>query len=132
MKNRFIQTLLPLKADNTFPGIKLPWVVFIILVIVGFVRSLIHIFAADGGAGSIAGIDLAVNGATGIIFAFALWGSSQLLMSLLQLLVIFHYRSLVPLMYVFIILEMTLRMLVGRIKPVDFQHIPPGAIQSNE
>ena len=38
-------------------------------------RSSIRLLAPDGGAGLIAGMDLSVAGAPGIIFAFALWGS---------------------------------------------------------
>ncbi len=85
-------------------------------------------FAPDGGAGSIAGIDLTVSGARGIIFAFGLWGSAQLLFGLFQLLIIIRYRSLVPLMYLFIVLEIILRILIGWFKPVDFQQVPPGAL----
>jgi len=73
-------------------------------------------------------MNLDVSGAQGIVFAFGLWGSSQLLMSLIQLLVFFRYRSLIPLMYLIIILEILLRMLIGAIKPVNFVGIPPGAI----
>ncbi len=73
-------------------------------------------------------MDLSVGGAGGIIFAFALWGSSQLLFALIQLLVIFRYRSLVPLMYLMLILEVLLRELIGYMKPVTFAHTPPGAI----
>jgi len=101
---------------------------FAVIVLVSMIRSLIHIFAPDGGAGSIAGIDLTVTGAQGIVFAFGLWGSSQFLMSLFKLLVIIRYRSLIPLMYLFVILEIILRIIIGGIKPVEFQHIPPGAI----
>jgi hypothetical protein len=73
-------------------------------------------------------MDLSVAGADGIIFAFGLWGSSQLLFALIQLLVVFRYRSLVSLMYLMLILEVLLRQLVGYMKPVIFAHTPPGAI----
>ena len=96
--------------------------------IISIVRSCIHIFAPDGGAASIAGMDLSVAGADGIIFVFALWGSSQLLYAVIQLTVAFRYRSLVPFMYVLLILETILRMLIGYMKPVSFVHTPPGAI----
>ncbi len=82
--------------------------------IVSTVRSGIHLLAPDGGAGSIAGLDLTVAGADGIIFAFALWGSAQLIYAPIQLAVAFRYRSLVPCMYVLLILETLLRMLVGQ------------------
>ena len=127
-EHSFLSRLLPDAARNTIPGMKFPAYVFAVIAIVSTARSLIHILAPDGGAGSIAGMDLNVAGANGIIFAFGLWGSSQLIYALIQLTVAFRYRSLIPFMYVLLILEILLRMLVGRIKPVVFAHTPPGAI----
>mgnify|MGYP000864713630 CR=1 FL=1 len=124
---RILTTLLPLPVDNTIRGRKLPAYVFALIALVSTVRSCIHLFAPDGGAGSIAGMDLAVAGAEGIIFAFALWGSAQLVYALIQLLVAFRYRSLVPLMYLLLAVETLLRMLVGAMRPVGFAHTPPGA-----
>src|SRR5208283_5949902 len=72
--------------------------------------------------------DLSVAGANGIVFAFALWGSAQLIYALIQLVVAFRYGSLVPFLYLLLILETLLRVLVGHMKPVTFQHTPPGAI----
>jgi hypothetical protein len=127
MKN-LLGILFPGQIDNTLRGMKLPFYVFALYAIVSTVRSCIHLLTPDGGAGSIAGMDLSVAGADGIIFAFALWGSSQLLFAIIQLLVVFRYRSLVPLMYLMLILEVLLRELVGKMKPVTFAHTPPGAI----
>ena len=101
---------------------------FAFFAVVSTVRRVIHILYPDGGAGSIAGMDLSVAGADGIVFAFGLWGSSQLLFALIQLLVVFRYRSLVSFMYLMLILEVLLRQLVGYMKPVIFAHTPPGAI----
>ena len=129
MKNIF-EIFLPAKIDNSIRGWKLPVYVFALYAIVSTVRSFIHLLSPDGGAGSIAGMDLTVAGADGIIFAFALWGSSQLLMAIIQLLVVIRYRSLVPFMYVLLILETLLRELVGRMKPVTFAHTPPGAVSN--
>ena len=98
------------------------------LAVISTVRSCIHLLAPDGGAGSIAGMDLTVAGSNNIVFAFALWGSAQLIYALIQLAVAFRYRSLVPFMYTLLILETLLRMLVGHMKPVIFAHTPPGAI----
>jgi hypothetical protein len=126
--NHFFSLLLPSKIDNTIRGWKLPVYVFALYAIISTVRSFIHLLSADGGAGTIAGMDLTVAGADGIIFAFALWGSSQLLFAIIQLLVVFRYRSLVPFMYLMLILEVLLRELVGHMKPVTFAHTPPGAI----
>ena len=107
---------------------KLPAYGFMLIAIISTVRSCIHLLSPDGGAGSIAGMDLSTAGADGIVFAFALWGSSQLIYALIQLLVAFSYRSLIPLMYLLLILETLLRELVGQMKPVTFAHTPPGAI----
>ena len=122
-----LAVVLPAKADNTTAA-RAPVYVFTAIAIVSFVRSAIHTFAPDGGAGSIAGMDLSVAGAREIVFAFALWGSAQLVYAVIQLVVAFRYRSLVPLMYLLLILETLLRMLVGHWKPVTFLHTPPGAI----
>ena len=129
MKKLF-ETLLPAKADNTIRGSKLSFYVFILIASVGTARSVIHLLAPDGGAGSIAGMDLSVAGANGIIFAFALWGSAQLIYALIQWLVIFHYRSLISFMWAVQLLETLLRVLVGHIKPVTFARTPPGAIEN--
>ena len=117
-----------LTADILF----LPIVVifFILIATIGAVRSCIHIFSPDGGAGSIAGMDLSGSGANEVIFAFALWGSAQLIYALLQWVVILRYRSLIPLMWLVQFFETLGRMLVGRIKPVTFAHTPPGAYQN--
>jgi hypothetical protein len=130
MMKKILERLLPAKADNTIHGYKLPVYIFALIAIISTVRSFIHLLAPDGGAGSIAGMDLSVSGASGIIFAFALWGSAQLIYAFIQLVVVFRYRSLVPFMYILLIMETLLRMLVGQMKPVVFGHTPPGAIQN--
>ncbi len=125
---KIFETLLPSSVDNTIRGTRIPFYIFALYAIVSAVRSCIHLLSPDGGAGTIAGMDLSVTGADGIIFAFALWGSSQLLFAIIQLLVVFRYRSLIPFMYLMLILETLLRKLVGFMKPVTFAHTPPGAI----
>jgi hypothetical protein len=122
------EKILPAQADNTVRGGMLPVVVFGVYAVISTIRSLIHLLAPDGGAGSIAGLDLTAAGAAGIVFAFGLWGSSQLVLAIMQLVVLFRYRSLIPLMYLLLILETLLRNLVGVIKPATFAHTPPGAL----
>lgn len=124
----FFEIILPAKIDNTIRGTKIPFYIFALYTIVSIVRSCIHLLSPDGGAGSIAGLDLSVAGADGIVFAFALWGSSQLLFAIIQLLVVVRYRSLVSFMYLMLMLEVLLRELVGSMRPVTFAHTPPGAI----
>ena len=129
MKN-ILAIILPVRADNHLRGSQWPMYLFILVAAIGLVRSCIHIFSPDGGAGSIAGMNLAITGANEIIFAFALWGAEQLIYALMQWLVILRYRSLIPLMWLVQFLETLGRMLVGRLKPVTFAHTPPGAYQN--
>jgi hypothetical protein len=126
----YFEIFLPARADNRLRGSKLPFYLFILIAAIGIVRSCIHIFSPDGGAGSIAGMNLGVSGADEVIFAFALWGSEQLMYALLQWVVILRYRSLVPLMWGVQIFETLGRMLIGHLKPVTFAHTPPGAYQN--
>ena len=125
---KIFEILLPAKIDNVIRGTKIPFYIFAIYAIVSTVRSCIHLLSPDGGAGTIAGLDLSVAGADGIIFAFALWGSSQLLFALIQLFAVIRYRSLIPFMWLMLALEVLLRELVGAMKPVTFANTPPGAI----
>ena len=120
--------VLPKSASNDHKGSRLASAVFLGIAVVGAARSLIHLLAPDGGAGSIAGMDLKVAGAQSIIFAFSLWGISQILMAVVQFIVYFRYRNLIPLMYLLLIAEYSLRVVVGHIKPVSFTHTPPGQI----
>jgi hypothetical protein len=125
---KIFETLLPDKADNTVRGMKFPFYVLILIAFIGTVRSFIHLLASDGGAGSIAGMDLSVQGASSIIFVFAQWGGTQLIYAFIQWLVIFRYRSLVPFMWAVQFLETLLRILAGHLKPATFAHTPPGEI----
>jgi len=113
-----LELLLPRSADNTIRGWKLPLYILIVVAVIGAV-------------GSIAGMDLTVSGAGEVVFAFALWGSEQLIYVILQWIVIGRYRSLVPLMWIVQFLETLGRVMVGQIKPVTFAHTPPGAIQND-
>ena len=124
--HRTMNKIFPREASNHYQGYRIAAWVFLLIASVEFVRSLIHIFAPDGGAGSIAGMDVSVPGGKGIIFA--LWGSAQLLEALISLVVFFRYKTLIPFMYLYIIAEYLLRIFVGHMKPVSFAHTPPGQI----
>jgi hypothetical protein len=126
--NKIINIVFPETADNNYRGSKIALWMFIILAVVSTIRSLIHFFAPDGGAGSIAGLDLS-KGGENIIFAFGLWGLSQLIYAFIQLLVAFRYRTLIPLFYLILFFETVGRMTVGRVKhPILLHGTPPGGI----
>ncbi len=126
--NKISDIVFPKTADNNYKGSKIALWVFAILALVSTVRSLIHLFAPDGGAGSIAGMDLS-KGAENIIFTFGLWGLSQLIYAFIQLMVVFRYRTLIPLFYLILFVETIGRILVGTMKPPILLHgAPPGGI----
>jgi hypothetical protein len=66
--------LFPMQADNNFHGYRIAAVVFLLVALLTLVRSCIHIFAPDGGASTIAGINTSVDGGSNTISVFALWG----------------------------------------------------------
>ena len=116
--------------DKDYTGSSIPFYFLILIAIVSTIRSLIHIFAPDGGANSIAGIDVSVHGGANIVAIFAQWGALQLLLTLFYWLAIFRYRFLVPVMLAAVIIEQLLRIGAGQLKPLEITNPPPGAIGS--
>ena len=94
-------------------------------------RSLVHILKADGGAQSIATVPLDAyppDASDAVVAIFALWGLSQLLLGLVFLVVLWRYRSLIPLMWLLVLLEWGGRLVLGVCKPIETRETPPGAI----
>jgi len=120
--------VFPKQLDNSFRGNRIAVIVFALITVFTLARSCVHIFAPDGGASSIAGINTSVEGGSNVISMFAFWGLAQLLMGLVYLAVFFHYKSLIPFMYMLIIIEYSGRVLIGMVKPLIVSHTPPGAI----
>ena len=126
-----IDRLFPQSITNQYRGAFLARWVFVLLMLVTIARSLAHIFLPDGGAQSIATIPLdtfTVNGAAALIHLFGLWGLSQLLFGFLYAIVLWRYQSLIPLMYLFILVEYTGRLLLTFAKPFETNGTAPGAI----
>lgn len=126
MKKLLIK-IFPATVTNEISGYKIATWTFMLLSIISAVRSCIHLLAPDGGAATIAGLDLS-QGAVNVIFAFGLWGLSQLIYALIQLLVAFRYRKLVPFMYLLLIFETVGRMAIGHVKPPIVLHTVPGGV----
>jgi hypothetical protein len=121
--------LLP-KIDEDYKGSKVPYYFLILVAIASTIRSLIHVFAPDGGANSIAGIDVAVQGGLNIIALFGQWGALQLLLAFFYWLAIIRYKFLIPAMLAVVVIEQLLRIGVGLLKPLEIASPPPGAIGS--
>ena len=103
------------------------WWLALVYLLVVTVRSLIHVFAADGGASSIATIDTSVEGGANIIALFGQWGAIQLLLAFLLWVLLLRYRGLTPLVLVVFALEPVLRGLAGHLKPIETIGTAPGA-----
>lgn len=125
--------LLPAVVDNQFRGIKISQYAFLLITLATIVRSLIHVFAPDGGAQSIATIPLAsysAQAAATVILMFSLWGLSQLLMGFVYLGVYLKYKSLIPMMYVLLTVEYAMRIVIGQMKPIVTSGTAPGRVGS--
>src|SRR5258707_15854554 len=73
---------------------RIPLVVLAFFALTNLVRGSIHAFAPDGGAHSIAGLDLSTNAQT-ILSLFAGMGFHQIVMGLFQLFVLLRRRDLI-------------------------------------
>jgi hypothetical protein len=90
-------------------------------------RSFVHLLSADGGAQSIATMDVAVAGGSNIVAIFGQWGAIQLLLALLLWVLLLRWRGMVPLVLLVFVLEPCLRGLAGYLKPITTMATAPGA-----
>lgn len=117
--------LLPPSTNDEYSGSMLSAYFLTLFSMLTIVPGCVHTFAPDGGAGTIAGLDLSQNGHV-IIAVFAWAGATQIAFGLATLIVSLHYRSLVPLMLGLAILERSLHALnAWVIKSAGATHHPP-------
>ena len=109
---------------------KFSLIFLIVITTVTTLRSLAHIFLPDGGANSIAKLDVSVAGGNNLIAMFAQWGYTQLLLSVMMWGVIIFARNLVPFALLVQTLDWGGRILIGLMKPVEVASAPPGEIGS--
>ena len=100
-------------------------VAFTVLVTV---RSLIHMFAPDGGANSIAGFEIEGDAGDNLVHLFAQWGLEQLILAIVAWIVLARYRFLIPLVLALQLFDWIMRGVLGEIKPIVVDGTPPGAI----
>ena len=124
-----IERLFPAAIDNTFPGKRLALWVFYAMTALTLWRSQHHVFAADGGAQSIATIPLdsySAGASETVIGVFALWGLAQLAMAFVMLLACVRYKALIPLLWLFLFVEWAGRFAISLYKPVETLERAPG------
>lgn len=130
----WIEKILPKHIDNTYDGNKIALYVFYVITVITLWRSQHHVFTPDGDAQTIATIPLdtfSKAGAQAVIGAFSLWGLSQLIIAILYVIVGIRYRALVPLMYLLIIFEYTIRATyIPAFKAIPTAGTAPGAISN--
>ena len=120
-----IKELLP-KNPAKFEGVRAVRIVTAIYLLVMVVRSCIHLFAADGGAQSIAGIDTSVEGGNNIIAIFHQWGAVQLILAVLLFVLFFRYPGFTPLILLTLALDPVMRFIAGQMMSLTTTGTPPG------
>ncbi len=101
------------------------WVVTTITLI----RSLLHLFLPDGGAGLIATIPLenySEAAQATIVSMFAFWGLSQTIVAIVMIIVLWKRPQSSLLLYVLIAFEYLSRILIGLYKPFETIQTAPG------
>ena len=124
---RDFKYLLP-KPEQGYRGTKGSFWFLIAMSVLVTVRSLIHMFAADGGANSIAGITVEGDAGNNLIHLFAQWGLEQLILAIVAWVVIVRYRFLVPFVLLLQLFDWLMRGVMGEIKPLVVDSMPPGGI----
>ena len=117
--------LLP-SNPTKFEGFRAVRIVTAIYLLVMVVRSCIHLFAADGGAQSIAGIDTSVEGGNNIIAIFHQWGAIQLILAVLLFVLFFRYPGFTPLILLTLALDPVMRFIAGQMMSLTSIGTPPG------
>ena len=113
-----------------YQGSRFSLIFLVLLTSITTLRSLAHVFLPDGGANSIAGLDVSVAGGSNLIAMFAQWGYTQLLLSVMMWGILIFAKSLVPFALLVQTLDWGGRILVGQMKPVEVASPPPGEIGS--
>lgn len=124
-----LDRILPQVIDGTFRGHVLALWIFVPLLIMKTGIAVATIFNGREAAQSADGIPLdsfGPAGAQAVVTLFAVWGLSQLVFSAFGILALTRYRSLIPLMYVLLLIEHLARRLIFMVKPISRTGTPPG------
>lgn len=131
-----IDIVLPRRVTNEYRGGPVPFYGFCLLFATQIFSSTVHLLKADSGVNSIASIIVfpfeGPADPNNIIYMFsAVGGVSQMMFAVLYALVLWRYRSLIPLMLGFMLLETLLGIVVTTLHPLTpeyFEYTPPGLV----
>lgn len=124
MWNRF----LPRQFDNTYSGYKAAlWILGFVLVMKTGMggNSVLNGYQVATRADGIPLQSYAAGAVQTILYLLAGWGWSQVLLSVLGVIVLVRYRSMVPLMFALQLAEIVGRKLIGRALPALRVGTPP-------
>lgn len=119
--------IFPETVNNEYNGYNIAKYVFLGIIVMTVIRSCIHVFAPDGGAGTIARFDTSGPQGQNLISIFTQWGLMQLIVVFFFIIVYIRYQSFISFCWLLIFIEYTGRILVGLSKPAVLPQAPPGA-----
>lgn len=123
--------LFPKQIDNTFRGNRLALWLFGLVVLLRILQSLSVIFNGRSIVISADGVPVdtfSPDSAAAVVAIFALCGLYRLLFSLLCVVVLWRYRSAVPLMFAVVALEYLAKQTVLYFIPLARTGTPPGPV----
>ena len=120
-----IKKVLP-RDPFSYHGHKSIRIITAVYLLIVVIRSCVHLFASDGGANSIAGIDISVEGGDNIVAIFRQWGAIQLMLAGLLCVLFFRYPGFTPLVVLTLAIDPIMRAIPGQMMPVTSQSTPPG------
>ncbi len=121
---------IPRKADNAYRGQRLALWLFGLLLLVRGVMGLNSIFNGRLVASSADGIPLdsfTPAGAQTVVALFALFGLSRLMLTVIGVVVLARYRTLVSFMFALFLLEQLSRYLIVQQIPIPRTGTPPAS-----
>ena len=121
-----IANLLP-DDVSVYSGFGFVRVLVPIILVLVVVRSCIHVFAQDGGAQRIAGVDTSIAGGDNVIAMFHQWGAVQLTLVGLLIVVFVRYPGLTPVVILTLAFDPVTRAIAARMKKLTSTKTPPGA-----
>ena len=127
-----LERLLPRVADNRYRGRRAALWLFG-LMLLKIPMGLNVMFNAPEVARAADGVPvdaLGDSGSAAFLFAFAAWGLGQLVLGLVSLVVLLRYRSLVPLMFLVLLVEQLSRMALRLQWPIERVAAPGAAINT--
>jgi hypothetical protein len=128
-----LERIFPDRFDNHYRGHKVALWLFFAITFMKVSIALVAIFKSDGGAQSADGIPLDTfvsGGAQAVVAVVALLGLADLQLASLFVLTSFRYRSMVPLMYVLLVVDYLGHRGILLMKPIVRTGAPGGSVVS--